>query len=398
MTDLISRPRRPAAREPEPEGRPLSAAAALGGAVAAGTTLVLCMSVALTGWFLADGGAHGNTTDALRVGADGWLMGHGSRLVVSGRPLGIVPLGITMMLALVCFRTARWATRGSVPVTDDRTLAGGVVTFAGSYLVIGVLTAVIATQSGATASLPRTVLGTLLVSALAGGAGLATETGRLDAWLDRTPAWAREVAAGALAAMLALVAASAALVGVALLVHFNEAATVLSKLGLSTGDAIAYVAVTGLLAPNTVLFGSAYLLGPGFAIGTGTTVSPTAVSLGVVPAYPVLAALPGEGPTAGWLVVLMAVPAVAAGIGVALSRRGAEPASYDIAALRGAGSGFAAGVLTTLAIALSGGPMGTGRMADIGAPIAEVLVFATGIMSVGGLLGGLLTTWWQRRG
>ena len=61
-------PRRPA-RAGEP-GRPLSATAALGGAMAVAITLVLCMSLALISWFLADAGAHGQTTDALRVGAD----------------------------------------------------------------------------------------------------------------------------------------------------------------------------------------------------------------------------------------------------------------------------------------------------------------------------------------
>ena len=68
-------PRRPT-RPTEP-GRPLSATAAMGGAMAVAITLVLCMSLALTSWFLADAGSHGQTTDALRVGADAWLMGHG---------------------------------------------------------------------------------------------------------------------------------------------------------------------------------------------------------------------------------------------------------------------------------------------------------------------------------
>lgn len=401
MTDLISRPNRPAARAAQPsgesEGRPLTAAGALGGAVAAGVTLVLCMALALTGWFLTDAGGHGDTTDALRVGADGWLMGHGSRLVLSGSPLGIVPLGVTLVLVLGAFRAGRWAASSAAPVEGDRTLAGGVATFAGSYVTIGVLVAVLSSQSGATTSLPRTVLGTLLVAALAGGIGLATGSGRLGAWLDLAPDWAGEIAAGALAGALNLVLASSVVVAVALLLSFNEAATVLSELGLSTGDAVTYTIVMALLAPNAVLFGSAYLLGPGFAVGTGTTVSPTAVSLGAVPAYPVLAALPGEGPTPGWLVVLMGVPAIAAAVGAGLARRGGEPTPYDLAALRGAAAGFGAGVLVTIAIALAGGPMGTGRMVDIGAPIAEVLVFATGIMSVGGLVGGVVCTWWQRR-
>jgi hypothetical protein len=146
-----------------------------------------------------------------------------------------------------------------------------------------------------------------------------------------------------------------------------------------------------------VLFGSAYLLGPGFAFGTGTTVSPTAVSLGVVPAYPDLAALPDEGPIPGWLVGLLAVPVLAAGIGVALTHRRHDPMPYDLAAIRGAAAGFGAGLLITVLVALAGGPLGTGRMADIGAPVAEVLVFATGLMGAGGLVGALAQNWWRRR-
>ena len=43
------------------------------------------MAVAVVGWFLADAGAHGQTTDALRVGADAWLVGNGSGLSVARR-------------------------------------------------------------------------------------------------------------------------------------------------------------------------------------------------------------------------------------------------------------------------------------------------------------------------
>ena len=41
--------------------------------------------------------------------------------------------------------------------------------------------------------------------------------------------------------------------------------------------------------------------------------------------------------------------------------------------------------------------MGTGRMADIGAPLSEVLVSAVAAMSLGGLVAGLVTAWLQRR-
>jgi hypothetical protein len=243
----------------------------------------------------------------------------------------------------------------------------------------------------------RTVLGALLVSALAGGLGQGVGTGRLDHWLDRAPGWAREIALGALAGALLVLAAGAALVAVSLLFSLNEASEILSRLDLSTGDVLTYTLVMALVAPNAALLGSAYLLGPGFAIGTGTTVSPSAVSLGAVPAFPLLAALPNEGPTPGWLVVLMGVPALCAAVGAGIGRRDGEPQPLDLAALRGAAAGFFAGVLITLAIGLAGGPAGTGRMSDIGAPVSDVLVFATGTMSVGGLLGGLANEWWSRR-
>jgi hypothetical protein len=48
-------------------------------------------------------------------------------------------------------------------------------------------------------------------------------------------------------------------------------------------------------------------------------------------------------------------------------------------------------------VAVAGGPLGTGRMADVGAPVPEVLVFASGLMGVGGLVGALVGNWRQRR-
>jgi hypothetical protein len=401
MSLQITRPTSGTARREEAvAGRPLAIGAAFAGASAAVIGLVVCMSVALTGWFLADAGAHGDTTDALRVGADAWLMGHGADLVLSGVPLGMPPLAVTMVLVMTVFRSGRWAAvRTAAPSTGaDGALAGAVATFTCAYLVVATVTCVLASQAGASPALGQALLGGLLVGAVGGGLGLAVGTGRFAAWLERTPVWLGHVVFGGLAGALALVAAGAVLVAAALLLSFNEAATVLSGLHLSVGDALTYTVVVALFAPNTVLFGAAYLLGPGFAVGTGTTVSATAVSLGVVPAYPVLAALPDEGPTPGWLAVLIAVPVLAAAVGIGLTMRRHEPIDHDLAALRGAGGGFVAGIVVTLLISVAGGPLGTGRMADIGAPVSEVLVFATGLMSAGGMLGALAQNWWRRRG
>lgn len=394
MSDLISRPGRGSVPPPT-TGRSLSTAGALAGGLAAATTLVVCLAIALIGWFLADAGAHGDTTDALRVGADAWLVGHGSHLELTGLPIGITPLGLTMGLVLGAYRGGRRAARHAAEVTDDRVLGGGVATFVGAYVVVAVMVSVLATGAGATPGLGRAVLGAVLIAGFAGGFGMAVGSDRYDVWLAMVPPWAREVGVAAVTGALVLIAAGAVLVGLSLLGSLNEASAVLSSLDLSAGDALTLTVVTALLAPNLALLGSAYLLGPGFAVGTGTVVSPTSVSLGAVPAFPVLAALPDEGPTPGWLVLVIGVPVLAAAYGVLATGGRALP--YDLAAIRGAAAGLLAGVLIALAISLAGGALGTGRLTDLGAPTAEVLVFATGTMSVGGLLGGLVQAWVGRR-
>ena len=46
---------------------------------------------------------------------------------------------------------------------------------------------------------------------------------------------------------------------------------------------------------------------------------------------------------------------------------------------------------------LAGGAVGPGRMRDVAPLAGDVLVHAITAFGVGGLLGGLVMTWWQRR-
>ncbi len=424
MTDLLSRPRdsrtsgagtttRPATRrrrlvatllgrrdpaeEAPADARPLPVSAAIASLAAAGTTMVTCMAVAVIGWFLADAGAHGETTDALRVGADVWLVGHGSGLTVGGVPLGLVPLTLTGLVTVVAYRYARWAGQSSAATVDDAGVATAATVFAGLYVVVAVVTCIVVGQDGAAPGLGRATLGSLLVAGLAGTLGLGAGTGRLGAWVARVPGWVRSVAYGAAASCALLVLASAVLVAVMVMLGLNQAAAMMTGLDLAPGDYVMYTVATLAVVPNAVLLGAAYLLGPGFAVGTGTVVSPTVVSLGPMPAFPLLAALPEAGPVPEWTIGLMGVPVVAGLAGAVLAQRAYRVAAYDSAALRGFGCGLGGALLSTLAIALAGGPMGTGRMADIGAPLGEVLVSAVAAMSLAGLVAGVVTAWWQRR-
>jgi hypothetical protein len=421
MTDLLSRPsdtststRPPTSRlvrvldalrgrppggpdSGEPEGRPLTVSAAIAALAAAATMMVSFMSVAVIGWFLADAGAHGQTTDALRVGADAWLVGNGSGFSVGGVPLGIVPLTLTGLIVAVVYRYGRWAAATSQEVDDDRTLGLAAVIFTGVYLVIAVVTCVVIGLDDTGPGLGRAIVGSLLIAGVAGTLGMAAGTGRLGIAVARVPGWVRSVAYGAAASFLLLIVASAVLVAVMVMLGLNQASSMMSGLHLAPGDYVMYTLATMAVAPNAVLLGGAYLLGPGFAVGTGTMVSPTVVTLGPMPAFPLLAGLPEAGPTPEWTVGLMAVPVLVAIVGAVMAQRAYRVTAYDSAALRGFGCGFGAALLSTLAISVAGGPMGTGRMADIGAPFGDVLVSAVAAMSLGGLVAGVITAWFQRR-
>src|SRR3954449_9058047 len=108
MTSLLPAPR----RTQEPAGgrtdaahrRPLVLLAALAGVTAAASTLVVCLAAGVAGWFLTDAGAHGAPRDGLRVGALGWLMAHASGIRVQGVQLTAVPLGLTLLCAVVVWR------------------------------------------------------------------------------------------------------------------------------------------------------------------------------------------------------------------------------------------------------------------------------------------------------
>jgi hypothetical protein len=132
-------------------------------------------------------------------------------------------------------------------------------------------------------------------------------------------------------------------------------------------------------------------------VGVGTLVSPTAVVIGPLPLFPLLAALPDAGPTAAWTAWLMVVPLVVAAWGAARAQRRHPTRRWDEGALRGGVGGVLAGIGFTLLAALAGGAAGPGRMREFSPLVSDVLVHAVPALGIGGLLGGVAMTWWQRR-
>ncbi len=397
MTDLLTRNGSSAARSDGPgPHRPLAVGAALAGVAAAGSVLLGCLAVALAGWFASDAASYGDTRDALRVGADAWLLAHGSGLQLADAGIGLVPLGLTLLCLYVTFRLGRWAALTSA-AEDGGTVLLGVVVLAGVYGVVTLVTAVLASAAVARPDLAPAFAGGFAVGAVGGGAGIVSGSRQGPEWWARLPEPVRAAAVGALACALLMVAASAVLLAVALLRDLGAAATVLSRLHTDASGGLLYTVVVAAVTPNAVLLTGSYLLGPGFAVGTGTVVSPSGVVLGPVPAFPLLAALPGGGPAPWWTMLFLGVPVLLAALAAVLMVRRYPRRGYDSGAARGLSAGLVGALLLTLLTRLAGGAAGPGRMRDIGAVWPDTLGAAVVALAVGGLLGGMGATWWARR-
>jgi hypothetical protein len=206
----------------------------------------------------------------------------------------------------------------------------------------------------------------------------------------------RAGAAVAGAVLVRLLVVSALTFVVALVLSFGEAATMTSRLHPSPGEAGLYALVNAAFAPNAALFAGSWLLGPGFAAGGATLVSPGAVVLGPLPVFPLLAALPAVGTPPGWVGALMVLPPLVAAVAAHRALRG-RLLTWDRIALAGCGGGLAAGVGFAVLASLSGGAAGPGRMRFVGPFTRDVLVHAVTACGIGALLGASVLAWFAWR-
>ncbi len=408
MTSLLSAPARIASPAVDPRHRrPLLLVACLGGVVAAGALLTVCLGAAVTGWFLTDAATHGAPRDALRVGALGWLMAHGSGIRVQGTAVTAVPLLLTLLAVWSTWRIGQRvgsSVSGHGPDADqiadgerDWTVPVAAACFAAGYVAITVVTASLAATPETAPSTSRAIGWSLMIAVAVGAPAIAVGSGRAAIWAAILPGNVRATAASCRAVLRSVLVVSFVALLAAFAVDLATAANVLSELRLSTGELVVFVVISLLVLPNATLFSASYLLGPGFMVGAETLVSPTLVVTGPLPAFPLLAALPDSGPVPGWTVWLIAIPPLAAAVGAALAQRRRPTVRWEEGALRGCAGGVVAGLLLGWLTMLAGGAVGPGRMRDVSPLTFDVLVHAITALGIGGLVGGLVMTWWQRR-
>jgi hypothetical protein len=203
------------------------------------------------------------------------------------------------------------------------------------------------------------------------------------------------VASSAAAALRGGIAAATAVVAVAavvlaVMVAVNYAGVVRLYEGLHT-EVLGGIALTiGQIAfiPTFVIWVASWLVGPGFAIGVGSTVSPIVTQLGPIPAVPLFGALPATAPAFGLVGVL--VPIAAGFLAAALLRPGLLRAGHLGAGrvvATGLGTGVVGGVVLGALAAFASGAAGPGRLAQVGPDALAVALCAALEIGVAATIG-----------
>jgi hypothetical protein len=367
-----------------------------------------------------------------RTGIDLWLLGHGVPLTASLDPglaaalglpgvdapfvLTLAPLGFALLTLLLGVRAGR-----RIVETDHPGIGALAAVVTTAVLSFGL--ALAAQHEGVSPALVRgAVLPTLVLAlglliggiaradraraarwwaSLSTGRAAGAVRGARDA-LDRLPGGVASVAAtavrGGAAAAFGVVGVSAVVVAVLLALQYATVITLYETLQTGIVGGIALTLGQLALLPNLVLWAASWLVGPGFALGTGSSVSPLGTTVGPIPSVPVLGILPQGALDLGFLGIL--VPVVVSFVAaVALSPRVArvpEPEArrwpWFLAA--GLGMGVVGAVVLSLLALLSGGAAGPGRLADVGPAAGWILLAAfleIGIASVAGMfVSGLM--------
>lgn len=415
MTSLLSprRTRVPAvlkatfARDPtpgggDPEPLPLGwLVSAIGGAWAAAlASWVLTSGLCVLGWLTTDAG---QLPDALAVGTQIWLLANGGGAVLGGTAVTLIPWGLTAVVALVIFRFAAIAARGvtasSAMGRQPRTVAVAVVMVA--VVMVAAYLVPLSTVALLTGQPWQALRAAAVITPVVGlAAGFAAA--RSLQWRPTVtwPAWSRALPLAAAAAQLVLVAAGAIALTASLVVHRDRVADLHGALDPGFAGGIALLSVQLALLPNAIIWTSSYALGAGFTLGGSSVVAPAATEVGLLPALPLLGALPDPGPGAPEQLAWLAAGGLAGAVAAWFVVRARPVARPDETALVGGLSGLAAALIFTGLAWASAGDLGADRLASLGPRLLPLLVVGGTTMGLAGTTTGLVlggVRWFRMR-
>lgn len=240
--------------------------------------------ISLLGWATA-GSSNGNTTDPMRAALWLWLSAHHvpfNLLVPPGNQVGFLsylPLG-AVLFPFLAIRSGFIRARDRFEL-DDRSLKLMRITFALIYSAIGTL---LAWGSGTTAVQP--VLYFVPVSAI-----FLVMISSTNIHVAKSKKSFSSISL-ALRILAILFGTSSLLLGLSLSLHLKTIENLVVVLQPGWLGGVLLLLFNLLYLPNAVVATFSYLLGPGFAIGTGTMIAPLTRHIVEIPALPLLGALP----------------------------------------------------------------------------------------------------------
>lgn len=350
-----------------------------------------------------------------------WLLIHGVPLDLSavfGASAGtmtLVPLGLSILPLLFCYRSGRRLARASYEGEFLIPVLSGSVTYA----------LICSAVYGWASPSPKPLqvlnaalvpLGIVVVGLMWGGYREARSLSRMVgvdtaeqiSQMSQYSRWAGSyvwaVVRAAVVAAVAFVGLGALLLALGILGGWSQVVATYQELHAgAVGDAAVTLLQLGFL-PNLVIYAMAWSTGAGFAFGAGTSIGLTSSTVGSLPMLPLLGAVPNSLGGVGLLGLL--VPVVAGAVaGWWFLREGEDhldewvalkvPFRPLSALLSSLALGVLTGVLTSLATLwlgwISYGSLGVGRFTEVG---SEPLSFAAHTalwVGLGVALGNLLS-------
>lgn len=345
-----------------------------------------------------------------RGAVDVWLIGHGVDVAFALDPATAAAIGvpegepITITIAALAFAllTLALGVRAGARVADTGHWLLGTLTALVVFVGASLLVTVTAEHPSAQptlwqgAVLPAIVFGVGLVLGLlrADADQGGTSRGRLAETLasinPRARASIRAALVAGAASVLLVLAAAAILTAIVTASGYAQAIRLYETLHAGVLGGVVLTVAQLAFVPNVVVWAGSWLIGPGFALGVGSQVSPLGTDVGPLPAVPWLGVLPAGDTAFGFagLAVPIGVAFIAAlVVRPALLRAIGNGSRLGWSALVAFGGGAFGGVLFGLLAAASAGSLGPGRFSDIGPDPFVVGALAAGEFTLGLALG-----------
>jgi len=351
-------------------------------------------------------------TGAAHAGLAGWLLGHGVPIGTSIGSLGLPPLLLTMLVLWRLNRAGLHVTRATGGRRSGSIGGALLIGFAVAltYALLGSVAALVVDDKGTEVTPARAAINFFLLGLIGSLAGSLRGTDALSVVARHTPGPIRHGIRTGVVATLLILGAGAAVTGLSVAVGGGQAAETIEAFRTGVAGQAGITLLSLAYGGNAAVWAAAYLLGPGFALGTGSAVRLTEVTAGTLPTLPLLAGLP-NGPMGAAGAALLAVPVLAglaAGWLLVLrlnrdrtgvvhigeqSKRGharpGERTEHPWSLVLGGGliAGPAAGLLLGVLSRASGGPLGDGRLATIGPDPWQVALVATAVVAASAAIG-----------